>query len=354
VGALESIRADLGLSYAEAGLILTALGGAGIVGHGFKVAADFVDRRLLAGAGALVFGVCLFAFAVGHAFVVLLVAALVWGVAGDAFVAGCEMTLIDLYHDRLAPLLGRVNALGALGDLLGPLTLILAVALGVGWRGAFVLGGTLMLVYGIWVASRAFPGPGRPAKETSPIGGVLAVAGDRQMILLAVVAGLFGLLGEPFLGFTIAYLTRVRDLSPELATAIAGIAVAAGLAGFLAVPTFTARLASRPLLIASATVLGLGVAGLVVVPILPLLILAALAFGFSGAVFYAVLQATYIGRHPGRAGTSQAVVSTIGLFGVGVPALVGAVSDGFGLTAGLGIYAAVPPLILLLLVVGGP
>ena len=80
--------------------------------------------------------------------------------------------------------------------------------------------------------------------------------------------------------------------------------------------------------------------------------MAAFAFGVGGATFFAVLQATYLGLRPGQAGASQAVVSTFGLVGVGFPALVGVVSDTFGLTAGVGLYAAVPVAILLVLALG--
>jgi hypothetical protein len=69
---------------------------------------------------------------------------------------------------------------------------------------------------------------------------------------------------------------------------------------------------------------------------------AAFAFGVGGATFFAVLRATYLRLRPGQTGTSQAVVSTFGLVGVGFPALVGVVSNTIGLTAGLGLYAAVP------------
>jgi hypothetical protein len=44
----------------------------------------------------------------------------------------------------------------------------------------------------------------------------------------------------------------------------------------------------------------------------------------------------------------------IGLFGVAFPTLVGAVADTFGLTAGLGVYAIIGPLILVLLAVDRP
>ena len=140
-GTLESIRSDLGLSYAQTGVILASLGSGGLIGHGFSVAADYVDRRKLASAGAMVYGLCLIAFALGHSFFVLVAAGLIWGAASDAFVAGCEVTLVQLYPDRIASVLARANAYGAIGDLLGPLTLAGAAAIGLGWRGVFALSG---------------------------------------------------------------------------------------------------------------------------------------------------------------------------------------------------------------------
>lgn len=209
-----------------------------------------------------------------------------------------------------------------------------------------------MLLYAGWTAFQHFPRPRPSAGGKTPIASILAVARDRRILLLGLVGGLFGLLDEPFLGFTIAYLEHVRNLPSTLATAIITVAVVAGIVGFLAVSVFTARFTPRTLLIAFATLLAVAVALLVAAPSVLVQILAALGFGFSGAVFWSVLQATYLSLRPGEAGTSQAVVSTIGLLGIGFPALVGAVSDTFGLTAGLGLYGAVPLVILLLLGLG--
>jgi predicted MFS family arabinose efflux permease len=236
--------------------------------------------------------------------------------------------------------------------LLGPLTLAAMAALSVSWRGAFFLGAALMLLYAAWIAAQSFPGPQRVPEAETPMAGVLGVVRDRRILLLALADGLFGLLDEPFLGFTIAFLQRERGLPPAAATMIAAVAVAAGILGFLTVPVFTRRLAPGRLLVVFATLIALAVPALVVAPVVPLQVVAAFAFGFGGATFYAVLQATYLGLRPGQAGTSQAVVSTFGLLGIGFPALAGVVSDTFGLTAGLGLYAAIPLGILLVLALG--
>jgi fucose permease len=279
----------------------------------------------------------------------LFAAAFVWGAASDAFVSGCEVTLVQLARGELATALGRVNAFGAVGDLLGPLTLAAAGALSVNWRAVFAFGGALMLLYAIWIYAQKFPPPRRQPDAKAPLAAVVALARDRRIILLALVEGLFGVLDEPFLGFTIAYLERVRHLSASLATAIVGVSLLAGLVGYLVAPRFVSDFSARRLLLVGAAVLGVAVGLIVVAPVALLVLAAATIFGLAGATFYTVVQATYLGLHPDQAGTTDAVVSTISLFGIGFPTLVGTISDGFGLAAGLGAYAAVPAVMLALI-----
>lgn len=348
-GALVPIQDDLDLSYAQAGIVLASLPAGGILGLGFNVAADYVDRRLLASLGALCYGLCMITFALADSFSIMVAAGFVWGMASDAFVHACEVALVELARDDLAPALARVNAYGAVGDLLGPLTLAGASAAGIGWRVVFAAGGGLMVLYAAWLALQRFPRPQPAPHARTLVASVLSVLRDRRIVVLALIAGLFGLLDEPFLGFTIAYLERVRGLPAPVATAIAAVIVAGGLAGFLSVSFFTRRFTARALLLALGVVLGLAVAAIITLPVAALQTLAGFTFGFSGAVFYSVLQASYLSLRPGQAGATGAVVSTIGLFGIGFPSLIGAMADAFGLTAGLALYAMVPVLMLGLL-----
>ena len=352
VGAIVPIRDHLDLTYAQVGLVLISLPAGGIAGHGFTIAADFVSRRAIATFGAFALGACMIAFALADSFIVLIVAGVAWGSASDAFVHGCEVALVDVSRDDLAPALARVNAYSSIGDLLGPATLIAAAALGIEWRAVFAAGGGAMLLYGAWLATLRFPPPQPPDHAPTPLAGVLSVLRDRRIIVLALVDGLYGLLDEPFFGFTLAYLDDVRGLSQAVANAIVGAGVLGGLCGFLAVPALTPRMSRRRLMLVTGAITGMAIALLIAVPFAPLQAAAAFVFGFAGATFYSVLQASYLGLRPGQAGTTGAVVSTIGLAGVGFPVLVGAVADAHGLTAGLALYAVVPVAMVALLFIG--
>ena len=354
-GALEPMRRDLGLSYAEIAGVLVALPAGGLIGTFFVIAADYVSRRLLASLGAATYGLAMIVFGVGHSLPVLLAAAFVWGAASDAFVHGAEVALVDLAEEALPKMLARMNAWAAVGDLLGPATLAAAAFLGFGWRGAFLAGGVGMLGYAAWLAAHRFPPPRRTrdrATPTSLFAGALAdiwrIACDPEVLLLAAVLGLWGLLDEPLDGFMIAYFERVQGLDPALATAPVVSLLVGGMAGFAAFERMAGRRAPRAVILASAaaTIVTLPVA--IFLPYLPLQLAAAFGFGAAGAALYISLQSAALALRPGQAGATSAVVSSVGMIGMAYPALVGALADAYGLGAGVALYAAIPPVILAL------
>ncbi|MBV9120641.1 MAG: MFS transporter, partial [Chloroflexi bacterium] len=206
-------------------------------------------------------------------------------------------------------------------------------------------GAAVMLLYGLALASSPFPERRLQAPE-APVAAVWSVLRDPRVLVLAAIDGLHGLLDEPFLGYLNALLERVRGWPPALATAAIGLILLSGIAGYLSVDRIRRRLTGRaPLpLFAGLVALSVGVAAFAPVPWL--VVPAAALFGYAGAVFYAQLEATYLSLRPGQAGTTGAVVSAIGLAGIGFPALVGAIADAHGLAMAIALYAALPGLIV--------
>ena len=189
-GAFEPIRAELALRYLEASAPLIALSAGGLVGAGFLVAADYVSRRWLSALGALAYAASMIVFGLSHSIWVMVAAAFVWGAAGDAFVHGAEIALVDLAGDELPGALAKMSTWASVGDLLGPLTLAAASALLVGWRGAFIGLGVMMLGYAALLASQRFPPPHPAEHRPRPLVGVLAMLADRDVVLL--LGGVWG------------------------------------------------------------------------------------------------------------------------------------------------------------------
>jgi predicted MFS family arabinose efflux permease len=352
-GSLEPIRSQLGLTYAQAAGVLVALPAGGLLGTVFVVAADYVSRRLLASLGALTYGLALIAFGLAHTLPVLLVAAFVWGAASDAFIHGCEVALVDLAGDELPRALARMNGWAAIGDLLGPLTLAVGAALGFGWRGAFLALGVMILGYAVWLGVQKLPAPHPAEQAPHPLVGILTILTDGRVILLAVVLGLFGLLDEPLAAFMIAYLERVRGLRADIATLLAMSLLIGGIAGYAAFERLAGARPGRGVVVVCTAVMACALPGTLFLPVVALQAAAGLAFGAAASVFYTTLQTAALALRPGQAGATSAVISSVGMLGMGFPILVGLVADAHGLTAGVGLYVAIPPIILALVAIGG-
>ena len=351
-GSLEPMRAHVGLSYAEAGAVLAALPAGGLLGNVFIVAADHVSRRLIASLGALGYGLAMLAFGAAHSFEALFVAAFLWGAASDAFVHGAEVALVDLAGADLPLALARMHGWAAAGDFLGPATIAAVSFAGLDWRWSFYLVGGGVIGYAAWLASQRLPAPKRGEHRAHPLAAILDVLKDRRVLLLGLVLGLFGLLDEPLLGFLIAYLERARGLSGALAMIVVGAILAGQIGGYAAFEKLAGPTPGRRVAIGAALAIAAALPMAVFLPSLPLQALAGLAFGAAGSIFYTTLDAAVLGRRPGQTGAVTAVVGTIGMADLGFPAVAGLLADAHGLAAALALYAAVPALVLALLIAG--
>jgi predicted MFS family arabinose efflux permease len=345
-GAMESIRADLGLSYAQAGVLLALLPAGGVLGIFLMAAADFVSRRLLGAAGALVYALCLMTFATGRSFAALAIASVLWGAASDAFVHATQLALAELAGDELDATLARTNVLGSVGDLLGPLTLAVASATGIGWRPVFVVGGVLMLGYAGLLAAQPLPPP-HPDGST-PWSVARAVLGDTRVVRLAAIWALIAVLDEPFLGFLIADLEETHGISAAAATALVGAVVAGGIVTYTVLGATRRSFSVRSRLTAASIGQLIAVLVMVAAPWPAVVAFAGFGFGAAIALLWVTLLAMTLRLRPGQVGTTQAAVSGLATVGVALPPLIGIAADRLGLGAAMWLFALAPAGILLL------
>lgn len=346
-GAYESIRLDLGLTYAQASLILVMPTAGGVLGLAVTVAADHVSRRLLASAGALAYALCLLAFGLGGSVWVLALAGFGMGLASDALVHGVEVALVDVAGEEdLGPTLARAETLGSVGDLLGPATLAAAAAAGLSWRVPFLAGAGLMGAYGVWLAALPLPAPTNGPDGPGPLDGVRSVIHDRRVIEIGAVVGVMGALDEDFLAFAIAFLRDGRGHSEALAVAVAAFAVSGGVLGHALMAT---RLGLRPVRARLAVGALCMLAGAVLVPLAPsvgLQALGAFAVVVGLAAMWVTLETVFLSIRPGLAGTVTAVVSLVSLPAAAIPLLAGALADRLGVGAAMSFYAGIAAAVL--------
>lgn len=341
-GAVESIRADVGLSYVEVGVLLALYPGVGLLATPLGVVADHVNRRVMAAVGGVGYGLGMFLFAAADGFWMLFTAVVVMGLAGDAMVRAVEVSLVEVTGDNVEPALARSNLLGAIGDLIGPLLLVAALGSGLGWRAAFWAAGLLLIGYGLLLATQPLPPPADgdgdddgDGDERLPWRVLLEVARDRRVVVAGLLVALVVAFDDTFVGFAVAFLTTDRALSPAVAT----LAAAAGMGGGIAAAAWASRTNRRRIgLRPCAVLLAAGVVILLAVPGVVAAALGTAAVGAGMNLAWIVLQARFLTLRPGQAGTTSAVAEGVSQIGLLTPIAIGAIGDHTSLTVAMGLY----------------
>jgi MFS transporter, FSR family, fosmidomycin resistance protein len=354
-GTLESFRADLGLTYAQAGTVLAAIWPGALVGGVFAAASDRCSRRVIAAAGALGYAASLALFAMGGSFAALVMAAFVLGMASTAMVDAAEVALVDLAGDDLRRSLARSNLLATFGDLLGP-ALVAAVAVaGLSWRMAFAGGAVLLAVYGVALAAAPLPPPGRAGAggdgEDRP--GLGSVLRDPAVWMVGVIGLLMNPFDEPLVGFTIALLEQERGASTAAATVVAFVGLSGGVLAFTVLARRLGGVPDDRLLAGSVAAMTVAALVIAFAPVLPVVALAALVASVGLSLAWLAVQHRSLTLRPGQVGTTKAVLGTIESTGFWIPVAVGALADAAGLTAALGSYGVLGAVMVVLAVWSG-
>jgi FSR family fosmidomycin resistance protein-like MFS transporter len=364
--ALPLIRHDLGLSYAQVGLLASVpllVGGLLELPLGL-LAGQGRGRRLAIFGGGVIFVLTLLGVASARSFAVLLGAFVAFYPASGAFVTLTQAEIMDAWPDRQAPVMARWNLAGSIGAVAGPLLLTAVLASGGSWRvGYLVLAGLAAL---IWLGT-CLRGPAGTAASTSaddaeeadgrPWGvrarEVVAALRDWRTLRWLLLVEVADLLVDVFTGFLALYLVDVAHLTPAVAALAIAIRLGAMLAGDAALVAILERAGDLAVLRASAVAAALLYPAFLLVPgiVAKLVILAALSA--ATAPWYPLLQARLYGSLPGRSSVAVTLSSAAGLAGGLGPLAVGLIAQGFGLSWALTGLVVVPVVVLLVPRVAG-
>jgi predicted MFS family arabinose efflux permease len=353
-GALESFRDDLGLNYAQAGMVLAAIAPGALVGGVFSAASDHFSRRVISAGGAFGFAVALAMFAAGGSFAVLVAGGFLMGMASTAMVDAAEVALVDIAGDDLKRYLARSNLLATFGDLLGPALLVGAVYAGLSWRAAFAVGAGLMTLYALMLAGAPLPPPAQrdDAGDEEDAGfrraGVRDVLRDPAVWLMGLIGLLMLPFDEPLVGFTIALLEEERGASTGVASMVAFVGIIGGVLSFTVLAKRFEDTDDHHLLIGSVCAMTAGAVVIAVVPVLAVVAVAGLVAAIGLSLAWLAMQHRAIMLRPGQVGTTNAVLGAIESTGSWLPIGIGLVADRAGLSSALGSFAIIGGAMLLL------
>lgn len=349
--AWPSVRADLGLSYVQIGLLLTVPGlVAAAVEPAIGLAGDTRHRRSVIVAGGVTFGLAVLASGLAPGFAGLLAATIILFPASGAFVGLSQANLMDAAPECREPNMARWVVAGSVGAVVGPLAFAAAVLAGFGWRSVLVL----LAVGSVGLAGAISVVHPPPHGDDGVSAGVLvrnAIRSlrDREVLRWLLVLELQDLQGDLLLGFLALYLVDVAGAS----AAAAGLAVAlwsvAGLGGAIWLVRATRRMDGVRYLRISTRLALLLFPAILVLPAVGLKLVAVAALGAVTAGWYPIAQARLFATMPRSSGTAVALSSVASLVGSVLPLAIAAAADRLGLTHAMWLLVLGPVAVLALL-----
>ena len=338
------VRTDLGLSYAQVGVLLSLPNVVGsLIELAIGVLGDVWKRRVLVLGGGAVFALALLLTALSQDFAVLLISFILFYPASGAFVSLSQANLMDLDPDRHEQNMARWVFAGSVGVVAGPLALGAAAALGLGWRGLyFVFAGLTLILLAItrrvtYAAPPSTPTSASPVLSSLTAGIVNALHALRRPAVLRWLTLLefSDLMLDVLLGFLALYFVDVVGVTSAQAGAAVAVLTGAGLLGDLLLIPLLERVRGLHYLRLSAVVeLALFPAFLLAPHFWIRLVLLGL-LGLFSAGWYSILKAQLYSAMPGQSGTVMTVGNVSGLVGGLIPLGLGLVAERFDLTVAM-------------------
>ncbi len=329
------IRADLGLTYAAVGLLLSVPGViASVVEPAFGLLADTGRRRDIILAGGVTFALALAAMAPAGGILPLMIAFAVLYPASGAFVSLSQAALMEIDPARRERNMARWVLAGSVGVVAGPLLIAGSVAAGWGWRAVFA-GMAASAVPLLLAAYRRIPTSGSAHSAAHVVGSALAALRDLRVLRWLLLVELADLMGDVLTGFLALYLVDRGGFSAGGAALALAVWTGAGLAGdALLVPLLDRVHGVAILRVSALSAMVVYPAFLLASPPAARIVLLA-ALGALRAGWYAIPQGRLFGELPGKSGVAVALGSAAGLLGQLSPLAIGLLAQRYGLPAAM-------------------
>ncbi|HXF63144.1 MAG TPA: MFS transporter [Caldilineaceae bacterium] len=356
--ALPVIQQDLGLTYLQVGWLFALPTLAGLLADPLlHAASDFLPKRPLLLGGMGVLAAAFLLAAASQTFAGLLLAFALVGLVNSGALGAAQGLLIDRAPAASLQVMTRWTLTSAIGDLLAPIWVTAVAAFQLGWR--FLLGSGAFL-WAVWLLallpqrlSTAAVPPATHAQEGFSLTALRANLADAlKTPLLLRWLGLTILptaLDEIFLGFAGLFLRERLALEPAAISMALGAPLVTGLLSLALLERLRGYLAPVPLLALSALIALAGLLCFVFAGSLWAALLGLALTGFGAATWYPIAKAGAYTTLPGRSGAVRALVSLGAPFEIGLPLLIGAVAEGWGIQAGISTLLLAPAMVLLLL-----
>jgi MFS family permease len=341
---LPAMVADLGITYAQAGLLFTLLSLGSLIGTSLGgYGSDHLPRKALyAGCVlALSAGLVVLGFMPGYALIAIVIFLL--STLGGPIGAIGQSIMLSVFPERRERNLAFMTMFSAIGSFLAPLLVALNFTLRLSWRWTFLE--TSVLAFLVFLAVLVVRIP--RAVPADRHGSFLDIIRNRRVLVSALL--IFFSVGID-LGFSYwlaQYFRSELHVSLRLSSSVVGLYLAGVIASRFTLPQVLKRAAPRHILYGALGLTFGAILAFILVPVTPLKAALCVVYGIGVGPVFPLLVAQGTREFPTRAGAVTGVLyGAMSLGGMVFPLLVGAVAARWGIAHSYFLCATVAGVIL--------
>lgn len=275
---------------------------------------------------------------------------LLWIATGSAS-ALAQATLVDARPDARASVLARWTLSSSIGDFIAPGLFATLAAVGLAWRSAFAIVGSLLALWCALLCVVPIAEGAHDDDDDEP--GLLAslrgAITDRVLVAWLFGTALCDLLDEILLVFASLRLRVELGAGPFWQTAVTAAFVAGSTIGLVLLDRLLRLRSERYLLVAASVGTLVCYVPWLVAPTPLASVILAVPVGLCSAPLYPLAAAQAYARRPNASGSVLAASHLFTPLGLALPWLIGALADAAGTTVALAVLV-VQPIGLLVLV----
>lgn len=327
---LPSLIAELGISYAQAGLFFTLLSLGSLLATPLGAAAsDYLNGKLFFFLTALFLAAGLLAVSLSASFALLLPIVLGMSVVGSPIGPVSQSLMLARFPGRRSRYLALMGTCAAAGSLLAPLLVSVNLSAGFGWRAAFAESGALALLLAAGVPGLRLPAGTAARFRFQDLRVVLGHPGVRLAALLLFLCV------APDMGFAYwlaEYAGSELGLSAAPASAAVGVYLTGLIAGRLLTSLLVRRTGEAALLKTSLLAAGACLPALLFLPGLAFKAAALTCYGLCVGPGFPLIMSLGTRCFPERPGlVTGALYAALSAGGMVFPLLLGSAAGRFGL-----------------------
>jgi DHA1 family inner membrane transport protein len=327
---VPAIVRDLGISYAQAGLLFTLLSLGSLFGSSAgAIASDHTNRKIALASFCLAFAVSLIAMGLVPGYVALCATVFVFSLFGGPIGAVGQSAMLDMYPDQRGRLLSIQTLFSAGGSFIAPLLVAVNLTGGLAWRWPFLEAAALALLLMATVLWVRIPNSSADRVGRTSLASIIR---NPNMIIASVLIFFNVALDLGFSYWLAEYFNTELGVSLRLSSAVVSLFLVGMMSSRLATSRLIRRIATKNILIGGLSVGLVSLVAFLLVPAPAAKAAFTFTYGLGIGPIFPLILSKASEEYPRQSGAVTGLLfGCLSLGGMVFPLLLGLLASVFGI-----------------------